>query len=117
MVTGILIHSNWKASIISYLSVKETKLPFTNLEALLNAGFDIAVREGSTKGNFKFATSGPFMKAWQIMKENNESTVKDLDTGFLRVMDNPKCALFDTYFTVSLEEEYLSCLISAIPEK
>ena len=62
---------------------------------------------------FRFATHGPFQKAWKLMKNNPESSWSSADDAISRIIADPTLAMY--LVKSSSLEEYKNCLINHIP--
>ena len=109
----------WKASFTSVLAIKKKPplrtFDITRLEGLLDAGVTIGVAASSSyEGNFREATSGPFKTAWNIMKNNNKSFVKNRKAALPRMLADHQFSFFDSLTAMSGTQEYQSCQVSPI---
>ena len=68
------------------------------------------------KNYFRFATQGPFQKAWQLIKNNPESFWSSLDDAASMIANDPNVAVFDFKRIMSGREEFKRCLINQIPK-
>ena len=112
----------WKASFTSVLSIKKKpplrSFDITNLEGLLSAGVTIGVVGSSSyEGNFREATSGAFEAAWDIMKNDSESFVKNRKEALQRMFSDDHFSFFDSLTSMSGTKEYQACQVSPIPTK
>ena len=112
----------WKASFTSVLAIKKKpplrEFDITKLEGLLEAGVTIGVAASSSyEGNFREATSGPFKTAWNIMKNNNKSFVKNRKEALPRLLEDDQFSFFDSLTAMSGTKEYQSCQVSPIIAK
>ena len=112
----------WKASFTSVLSVKKVEplryYKHHHLDDLLDAGVTVGVQKSSSyEGNFRAATSGDFKRAWEMMKNNNQSFLKDRLEGIERILKDDKFTFFDSLTSISYTEAYRTCQISPIPAR
>ena len=111
-----------KASFASVLAVMK-KPPlrdynYINLEGILSSGVTIGVLDSSSyEDNFIDATSGPFKKAWDVMKDNKESFVESVDKAIARMLTDDKFAFFYSLSSMAGLDVYKSCQVSPIPTR
>ena len=112
----------WKASFTSVLAVMK-KPPlrdynYINLEGLLRSRLTIGfVASTSYEGNFRDATSGPFKKAWDVIKDNEESFVESRDKAIARMLKDDRFAFFFSLSSMARLDVYKSCQVSPIPTR
>ena len=66
MMTGFAIYLLWQAMLISYLSLRTIRLPFTDLTTLLSTSdYKIGLMVGSSHENtFRYTDDPLFKRAW-----------------------------------------------------
>ena len=76
-MSGSLLHWNWKASLISNLSVKLEKIPFQTMDELIASPYQITLlKDSSWEGNFRNSLDGPFKRAWETKFANKELSLQ-----------------------------------------
>ena len=76
MLPGLIFYLVWEAMLISYLSARTIKMPFTDLATLLrNSDYQVGILPGSSSvGTFQFSNEPDFLRAWVERIEPNMET-------------------------------------------
>lgn len=119
LMSGLLVNGMWKASLTSALSVEKHHVLYQSLDDLVSAKVVPMVYSSSLQeAHFKFATSGPFKDAWELLMKNNQDAFwTELPTALDKISRLDNFALFHFSNIVERKEEYLSCRIEEIPRK
>ena len=101
LVGGIVMYYNWEADLISYLTIKRIKLPFSNLQELAeNSKYRVIVPQGTYLVDYFKYSKEPVRK--RIWKEKIEPYVEQLP-----LFDDYLDALLNDQFVVAFSENGL----------
>ena len=64
---------------------------------------------------YRFATGGPFKKAWRTMENNPDSFWSSRDDAVSKMLLKPNIAIYDFIRKLGGREEFKKCLINHIP--
>ena len=114
-----MVHWHWEATLISYLTSRQTVLPFRNIPELVwSTHTKIAIVLGTADEDaFKISTDPYWMKAWKERIEPNidEYKGKNIEDFINLIKEDANYALYDNYYQTATYDAFTECKILATP--
>ncbi len=103
MSFGIVVYYHWEAMLVSYLSTRVIKLPFTGIKGMVeNTDYRLALIPGSSfMDAFKYSTIPEWQEAWKTRIEPYLDDYKGYPEMIDLPMGDPSLALYDNFFSAS----------------